>query len=372
MQGHMRQKKAGSWELIVELGRDPLTNRRKQRSKTFHGAKREAERQLRALIADVETGRLTDSATTVNDIVQKRIDLIADRRAPSTMREYRRIMRERIGPAIGEVPLTKLTTQRLDEFYRALEREEGLKSGSIHQIHTLINSSLKQAVKWGWLEHNVAANTTRPPVRTRETEPPSIKQVKEILATADAGSDVYATMFRLAIATGMRRGELAGLKWADLDFDSRKLRVRRAISTGDGIHEKTTKSGRNRRMTLDAGTVQMLSDFEATVRQRAIDAGYELRSDAYMFSHQIEGVTPVHPDNISKTFERIRGEHESVRLHDLRHAHATQLIANGVDIPTVSKRLGHEKVSTTLDIYAHVLDENDDEAADIIGGLLAE
>lgn len=237
--------------------RDPLTNQRKQRSKTFHGPKREAERQLRALIADVETGRLTDSATTVSDIVQKRIDLIADRRAPSTMREYRRILRERITPALGEIPLTKLTTERLEDSYRALEREEGLKSGSIQQIHTLISSSLKQTVRWGWLEHNVAANTTRPPVRHRETAPTSIKQVKEILATADAGNDVYSTMFRLAIATGMRRGELAGLKWTDIDFGTRKIRVRRAISTGDGIHEKTTKSGRNRRMTLDTGTVQM-------------------------------------------------------------------------------------------------------------------
>ncbi len=91
-----------------------------------------------------------------------------------------------------------------------------------------------------------------------------------------------------------------------------------------------------------------------------------------LISHQIEGITPVHPDNISKAFERIRGEHDSVRLHDLRHAHATQLLANGVDIPTVRKRLGHEKVSTTLDIYAHVLEENDDEAADIIGELIGE
>ncbi len=370
MNGSIRSKGAGKWELVYDIGRDPLTNRRRQRSRTFEGSKRQADKELRRLVTEIDSGRLTDSGTTVTDMVQHRIELIADRRAPSTIREYRRILRERIDPAIGDTPLTKLTTQRLDDFYRALERDEGLKSGSIHQIHTLISSSLKQAVKWGWLEHNVAANTTRPPVRHREAEPPSMTQVKEILANADEGNEVYATMFRLAIATGMCRGELAGLKWSDLDVDTRKLRVRRAISTGDGVHEKSTKSGRNRRMTLDRGSVEMMSDYKVNVRQRSTDAGYDIATDAYIFSHQIEGATPVHPDNVSKAFERIRGEHGSVRLHDLRHAHATQLIANGVDIPTVSKRLGHEKVSTTLDIYAHVLDENDDEAADIIGGLL--
>ncbi len=126
MQGHMRARKPGTWELIVDIGRDPLTNRRRQRSRTFHGTKREAQRQLRLLIADVEHGRLTGTGTLVADLLERWLDLAADDLSPTTLREYRRLVAKRINPAIGDTPVTKLTTPRLDDFYQALSRQEGL------------------------------------------------------------------------------------------------------------------------------------------------------------------------------------------------------------------------------------------------------
>lgn len=370
MRGHLRERKSGTWELIVELGRDPLSGKRRQRSRSFSGTKRNAEKELRALIADVESGRLTGTETSVADLLDAWLELAAERLSPTTLREYRRLVDRRIRPALGAIPLTKLTTPQLDDYYQALASDGGLSPASIRQIHSVIRRGLKQGVKWGWIQHNPAVNATAPTVRHARVTPPSLEEIRELVESAETYDPWFGLLVRLAAATGLRRGELCGLQWPDIDFKGGQLEVSRSVAAiPGGAAAKSTKTGATRKLSLDQATVRLLAEHHKRMATRATDNGSKLDVDAFVFSHALDGTTPIHPDNVTSTFRRL-SVNSGVRFHDLRHAHATQLLARGMDIPTVSSRLGHANSSTTLNIYAHVLDANDREAADMIGDLL--
>lgn len=370
MRGHMRQRSKGTWELIVDIGRDPISGKRRQRSRSFRGTKRDAQRELRSLIADVEVGRLTGTGTVLAQLLASWLDLAEEQLSPTTLREYRRLVDRRINPALGDVPLIKITTPMLDEFYRALADSEGLAPASVRQIHSIIRRGLKQGVKWGWIQHNPAANASPPIIRRKRIIPPSVDDIRSLIAAAEAHSEMFGLLVRLAIATGLRRGEICGLQWRDLDVDRSQLEVARSVAaTPGGAATKSTKTGVTRRLSVDPATVDRLVDHHSAARRLAASDGISLVDDAFIFTHSIDGATPLHPDNVTGAFRRLESN-TGVRFHDLRHAHATQLLARGVDIPTVSSRLGHANSSTTLNIYAHVLDANDQAAADLIGNLL--
>ena len=372
MQGHLREQRPGTWELIVDIGRDPLTSRRRQRSRTFRGTKRDAQRELRALIADVEAGRQTGNATLVSELLMRWLELSAQELSPTTLREYRRLADKRIIPAIGAVPLIKLTTRQLDEYYLALSRDAGLSPASVRQVHSIVRRALRQGVRWGWIEHNVAVNATKPRMRRSTITAPSMARVHELLGDADRHDASFGVLVRVAIATGMRRGELCGLRWCDIDLDRRNVNVTQAIvAVPNGTEVKAPKSGAARRVTIDETTTNLLRGHRSAMEQRAAAGDERLLDDGYVFSHELNGSRPLHPDNVTAAFRRLPSNNGTVRLHDLRHAHATQLLSNGVDISAVSSRLGHANASTTLNIYAHALEENDDRAATIIGELLA-
>ena len=372
MRGSIRAKKPGSWELVFDAGRDPLTGRRQQRSQMFHGTKRDAERELRRLVRDAEEGRLVGGGVLMSDLLAGWLDLCADNLSPTTMREYRRLVDKRIVPAIGAVAVTKLTTRVLDDYYLALSREAGLSAASVRQVHSVIRRALRQGVRWGWIEHNVAISATKPRLGRSKISPPSIGRVHELLAEADRHDPSFGVLVRVAIATGMRRGELCGLRWCDTDLDRRHLNVAQAIvAVPNGTAAKTPKSGATRRLAIDPATAAILDNHLNAMQQRAQDSGNRLADDAYVFTHTLDGSRPLHPDNVTAAFRRLPSNKGTVRLHDLRHAHATQLLSNGVDISAVSSRLGHANPSTTLNIYAHALEETDERAATVIGALLA-
>lgn len=371
MQGHLRERKPGVWELIVPLGRDPLTGRRRQRSKTVRGTKRDAQRALRDLLGDVDADRLTGTAVTLSDLLDAWLDLAQRDLSPTTLVEYRRLIERRIRPGLGNVALTKVSTGQLDAFYQALTRDAGLSASSVRQVHSVIRRALRQAVKWGWLAHNVAVNASPPRVSQKEAAPPGRAELRQLIATAGDKDPHLGTLIRLAASTGMRRGELCGLRWTDIDLDRSRLRVSRAVVTVEGRNfDKDTKTRATRRITLDKATVESLAEHHRSMTQRATDCGTRLERDAYVFTNAPDGVAPLTPANVTNAFRNLPGNDGQFRFHDLRHAHATQLLANGVPVRTVAGRLGHATASTTLNIYAHVIEESDQAAADVIGDIL--
>ena len=318
MRGSLRQKRPGTWELVFDAGPDPLTNKRRQRSRSFRGTKREAERELRRLVNDAERGRLTGTETLVSDLLDRWIELATDQLSPTTLREYRRLIEKRIKPAIGSLPLTKLTTTHLDDFYRALSDSAGLAPASVRQIHSVIRRGLKQGVKWGWTEHNVAVLATPPVLRSRRITAPSLDTIHALIAGAENHDPAFGMLVRLAAATGLRRGELCGLRWDDVDLEQHRLHVTRSVAAvPGGAMAKSTKTGGSRKLSLDHVTVSHLERHRQRLEERAYDAGCTLLADGYLFGHAPDGSTPMHPDDVTAIFRRLPANTSKVRFHDL-------------------------------------------------------
>jgi integrase len=198
--------------------------------------------------------------------------------------------------------------------------------------------------------------------------------VRQIVVAAEERDPRLAPLLMLAALTGMRRGEVCALRWSDLDLGEGQIEVARSVVlVPRGLGEKTTKTNRTRRVALDEVGLAVLRTHRARVEEWARLADEELIPDAFIFSPYIDGSLPFRPDNVTSFFIRVRDELKlpDVRLHDLRHFTATQLIGAGVDVRTVAGRLGHTDPSMTLRVYSHALEKRDRAAAAVMGSLLA-
>ena len=369
----MRERRPGVWELIVQLPRDATSARARQLSRTVHGTKREAQRSLAALVAEVSAGKVTSSTTTLRELLSAWLDHAEEQLSPTTLREYRRLVTKRIEPDLGKLPLRKVTTQRLDAYYASLIREHDLSPASVRHVHAVLRGALGQAVRWGWIPTNPAASASPPKLRKQEINPPAIGDTRDLLAAADEHDPAFGALLRVLAATGARRGEVCGLRWSDLDRAARTLSITRSVASVDGgIVIKDTKSHAARRIAIDAATLAVLDAHRARSEAVAAACRIEFDPDGFMFTNEADGSRPLHPDTVTGNFRGIshRLGLKGVRLHDLRHLHATQLLAAGVPVRTVSGRLGHANAATTLNVYAHFLEASDRDAADVIEGLL--
>jgi integrase len=373
VKGSLRERRPGVWELIVQLPRDATSPRARQLSRTVQGTKREAQRALAALVTEASAGKISSSTTTLAELLDRWLEHVAEQLLPTTVREYRRLVARMIAPDLGSLMLRRVTTQRLDAYYASLVRERELSPSSVRHVHAVLRGALGQAVRWGWIPTNPAASASPPKVPRREINPPAIADARALLAAADEHDVDFGALLRVLTATGARRGEVCGLRWSDVDAGSRTLSIRRSVaSVSGGTIVKDTKTYAARRIALDTDTLAVLATHHQRMQRRALLCRVELDPDGFVFTTTADGSQLLHPDTITGTFSRLcrTAGLSSVRLHDLRHLHTTQLLAAGVPVRTVSGRLGHANAATTLNVYAHFLEASDRDAADVIGGLL--
>ena len=372
MRGTKRRKRDGVWELRVYLGRD-AQNRPLQLSKTFHGSARDADEMLREMVARHGGGSKDGVGATFGQLLDlwleecKRLD-----RSPTTIRNYKAQIERTIRPALGKTKLTRLSARNLDELYGAM-KDQGLTPKTIRNHHAIISSALHQAVRWGWIRENVADKARPPTVAQRRVSAPSVDAVRAVVTAAEERDPRLAPLLMLAALTGMRRGELCALRWTDVDLNCGELDVSRSVVCADGgLVEKRTKTDRFRRVALDEVGVLLLRRHRAQVDAWVAAAEGHLAPDAFVFSPYVDGIKPFRPDNVTGFFMRVRDSLglKQVRLHDLRHFTATQLIGAGVDVRTVAGRLGHSDPSLTLRVYSHAIEERDRAAAAIMGRVL--
>jgi integrase len=368
----MRERSPGVWELRVYRGRDPVTKKQRYASSTIRGGKRQAQTELAKLVAKVQ--RMPAGAeVTLDYLLGQWLDVHGPDLSPTTLREYRRLVERHISPALGEKQLRKLRADQLDGFYRSLVADKGLSERSVKQVHAIIHRALSTAARWEWVGANVASAARPPKVTKREIKPPSSRQVRNVLTAAGKDDPELAVLLRVAAVTGARRGELCGLRWSDLEPPV--LHVHRSIVlVYTDLHEKSTKTGRDRYVTLDDDTLALLARHAVNMAARAEYAGGSLQRDAFMFSRHPECREPLHPSFVSKSFRRYadaQGLH-GTRLHDLRHAAATEMLNAGIPVNTVSARLGHSNASMTYDVYGHAIPATDGDAARAIGRLFSE
>lgn len=369
-------RRGRSWRVVVYAGRDPVTGRKRQLTRTVHGTRREAERVRNEMLVSVDRGEANRTDTTMAELFERWYEVRSQRWSPKTALETRRLLDRVMIPQLGARRLSKLKTADLDRLYAEWARRGGaggrpLSPGSVRRYHTIVRSALEQAVRWGWIPSNPAALTTRPENERRMVKPPSPEQLLDLLALAERTDPDVCVFLRLAAITGARRGELCALRWSDLEGES--LVIARAMVEGpDGLVEKPTKTHGIRRVALDPDTLGALREMRRRSMERALECGVGLVEDPYVFAREVDGSVAWRPDFMSYRFRSLRRKAglDHVRLHDLRHAMSTLLLANGVDVRTVAGRLGHSNVATTLNVYSHFIEASDQQAAQVMGDLL--
>jgi integrase len=270
MSGGMRQRRPGVWEVRLEAGRDPVTGRRLQISRSVTGTKRDAQKALNELAVEADKGRYLGTATTFRQLSEQWLAFVGADLSPTTIRTYENLLSKRILPAIGNKSIKNIRASDLDLLYNGLLRQIDLAPTSVRQIHAIIRRAFRQAVLWGWVSSNPAANATPPRLRKSEPSPPDAEEVDQLLRAAHIRDPELANFLHMAATTGARRGEVCALRWSNVDFERATLTIERNVIELPGrLIEKDTKTHANRRISLDPDTIAVFTNQRKAALSRA-------------------------------------------------------------------------------------------------------
>ena len=372
MAGTIRKRGKESWELRIDIGRDPTSGKRRFRYQTVRGSKRQASEALTEVAHRRDTG--TDVAPTrisVGEYLDRWLeDYASVNVAPATLGRYSQIV-SRLKPALGAIRLQALRPAAIQSAYRLL-LGEGLAARTVLHHHRVLREALRHAVRWQFIAQNPADGVTPPrPART-EMRTLNPEQVQYLL---DACKDAqFKSIITVAVATGMRLGELLGLRWADIDLDGGTIHLARAAQylPDAGVTFRTPKTPRSRRsVALSRDSIAALREH----RRRQLEArlaGVE-HYEVLDLVFATPAGHPLKPYNVSGAFSRLVKSTglAPLRFHDLRHTAATLMLLADIHPKIVSERLGHATIAITLDTYSHVLPDMQRDAAEALDAVLA-
>ena len=380
MMGHIQKRGRNSWRLKFDAGRD-AAGKRKIQYQTFRGGRREAQLKLAELIASVASNAYVEpTKTTVIEFVRNRIALweAAGEITARTAARYCELADNQIAPHIGAKALQKLRPLDIEEWHIALRNggrangKGGLTPRTIGHAHRVLSKALSDAVENEVIAKNVAATKVVPKVP--DDEMVIVQDVPAFIDKLKSSARLYVPAM-VSLFTGMRLGEVLALRWKHVDLSRGVIGVREALENtkAHGIRFKAPKSKAGRRnITLPGLLIHLLREHRKAQLELRLKLGAgKLLDDALLFG-DIEG-SPPSPNALSAAWSDF-AEHigvPAVTFHALRHTHASQLIDAGVDIVTISKRLGHAKPDITLRIYAHLFRKDDAKAAAAIDEALA-
>jgi integrase len=336
------------------------------------GTKKDAEKHLAELLYEIDSGGYTKPThLTVGEYLKQWIDDYAVLHSrPSTVRSYRIMIRRHLSPALGGIKMIDLRPQHLESYYAKklkggrVDGTGGLSARSVHHHHRLIHTVLEHGVRQGLVARN-AADAVEPPRPLR----PRLKVVttEDLLRLIEfAKNSFYFLPIYTAAYTGLRRGELLGLRWCDVNLDLVSISVTQTLYRvrGRGYVIQEPKSARGRRVVdLPPSLALLLRRHRKRQEEMGILVGKPLVETVFVFADP-DG-KPIDPDTLSHNFARVvlkAGLH-NIRFHDLRHAHASLMLKAGIHPKIVSERLGHSSVAFTLDTYSHVVPSLQEQAA---------
>jgi integrase len=381
MKGHIRQRSPGRWAIVLDQ-RDPETGKRKRRWHSFKGTKREAQSDCARLVAEVKAGvYLEPSKTTVAAFLDRWLDHKKAQLEPRSHERYTELARKNLVPLIGSIPLTKLRPAAISQAYvkalesgrrprwpakdgeTPLELIRGLSPSTVRYMHRVLRQALQQAVHWQLLLRNPADAVKPPKPDRREMTALDADATAELLEAARK-TNLFVPIL-LAVMCGPRRGEITALRWRSVDLECGQISIVASTEqTRTAVREKMPKSERGRRtVALPAMVVDELRQHRLRQAEGLLRLGVRLADDHHVLM-RADG-KPLQPRSLTHAFGaflKMRGL-PRVRLHDLRHSHATQLLASGVHPKIAQERLGHSSVAITLDLYSHVLPGMQAEAA---------
>ena len=366
MTGYMRKRGESSWQLIVHVGAD-AEGRKRYTSKTVHGTKRQAQRALAEFVTEVTKGGVVATEPlSVEQVARGWLKAKAPRLSPSTVNRYE-VAIKHIVPAIGKIPVARLRTRDVENFYGDL-LAQGQSGSSIRKVHWAMRQSLAWAKRQGYVATLATDGVELPPLGERKLEPPPSLDVRAVIERALADDADFGTLVAFMAWTGCRRGEACALRWQDLDLDAGEVVFRRAIvAIPGGTKEKDPKTGEARRIALGSAAVQLLGNHRDRCQARAEACRATLAPKAFVFSPDPAGRRPWHPYTISHRFvaECKAAGVPPIRLHDLRHHSATTLLKHGASVGEVMDRHGW-KTMAMVSRYRHLLQAEDRGAAEAL------
>jgi integrase len=356
MRGHITKRGKNSYTIVLNLGRDPETGKRKQQWVSVKGTKKDAEKRLSELLSQLDNGiYVKPGKSTLAEFLKLWLrDYAKPNLSPKGFERYESIVRVHLTPSLGNISLVKLRPEHLQKYYTD-KLNSGLSARTVRYHHVVLHIALKTAVKWGLLSRNVA-DAVDPP-RTRNTEMNTWDE-DDIIRFLNASKDTpYYALFHTALFTGMRRSELLALRWQDIDFIYSHISVNRSLHhLNDGSYVFTQpKSAKSQRIiSLSPSAIIALKEHREKQRLEKMIQGISLSDDDLVFSHP-DG-NPLRPNTVSRAWATLaaRAGLRVIRLHDARHSHASLMLKQGTHPKIVQERLGHSTISITLDTYSHV------------------
>jgi integrase len=360
MRGHLRERSPGHWAIVIDV-RDPQTGKRKRRWHSFRGTKREAQVECARLISELQKGTNVDTTRiTVAAFFERWIEHMQGQVSPRSHERYAELCRKNLAPLLGGLTLTKLQPAHISAAYaKALasgrrDGSGGLSARTVVHMHRVLREALQQAVRWQMLPRNPADACKPPRVERKPMQTYDLAQTAELLAAIRGTRFFIPVVF--AVLCGLRRGEIAALRWGQVDLEKGQLAVvQSAEQTRAGVRYKDPKSGRTRTIALSGIVVEELRAHRIKQAQELLRLG--LRATDAPFVCTREDGQPLQPLTLTHDWDRklAKTALPRIRFHDLRHAHATHLLSSGVHPKVASERLGHSKIGITLDLYSHVL-----------------
>jgi len=366
MRGSLKERSPGRWAIILDV-RDPETGKRKRRWHSFAGTKRQAQAECARLITELKTGTAVDpTRMTVAAFLERWIEHMQGQVSPRSHERYAELCRKNLASLLGSLTLTKLQPAHISAVYAKaltsgrLDGNGGLSPRTVNHMHRVLRGALQQALRWQLLARNPSDAVKPPKVERRQMRVLDADGTIDLIEAA-RGTAMFVPIV-LGVRCGMRRGEVVALRWRNVDLDRGQISVvASAEQTERGVREKETKSGRGRTIVLSATEIEELRSHRLQQAQGLLALGVRLTDDHHVVAQ--EDGQPLQPRSLSNAFIKFARKHGvRIRLHDLRHSHATHMLAAGVHPKIAQERLGHSSVGITLDLYSHVLPGMQEEA----------
>jgi integrase len=361
-EGSIHKRTNGSWRAQVSLDG-------KRMSRTFKTNK-ECVAWIRKTNNKIDKGLSYETAQyTVEAFMKRWLTNSKSSLRPKTWHQYEQITRDYISPDLGKIKLVALRPDLIQTVYdKHLDAGVGVRT--VQLVHSVLRRCLNQAVKLGILQRNPTVATSPPKAEYKEMKFFDAGQAQLLLITSKAKGDRYATLYQLALTTGMRQGELLGLQWKDINWDKRILRIQRQLSRIPGgklKYEKPKTRSSVRALSLGEATIIALKEHQMQQFHETNQAGTRWQDFDLIFPSSTG--TPTNPFNLYyRSFKPLLKDAglPDIRFHDLRHTAASLMLNNGVSVLAASKRLGHAQPSITLNTYGHLVPGIQEEIASIM------
>lgn len=378
--GSLEKRGKNTWRLVVFVARD-ADRKQIKHSKTFHGGSRQAESALAKFVADIERGEYVkrDKMYTKDYLEQWYKDYALVKTAVQTHERYEQLLRKYAYNTIGKHQLEQLNPRHFEKLYQEMQTPgvytaKGLSGTTTLQLHRILHKAFVTAVKWGIMSKNPMAGVDAP--RKTDTEVDVYDEVQAIVMLQKAYENEpywFYVLSALAVTSGLRRGELLGLRWQDLDFDNNTLSVKQSLQRkkGEGVSPKDPKTKKSKRTIAMPGDImELLKKHKAKQTKYRLSVVNKWKDHDLVFPGDFG--KPMSIDHVSHLFTEFIRTHKlpHVTLHGLRHTAASILINKGVHAKGISSRLGHSGIQITMNTYGKFFESADREAGDKMAGMI--